>query len=779
MEPTARLDTASAESMVAELATEEAPRAVEPAAPSASALDVAPIDASMAAVPTPVRRRDAEADVTIEAAASRPSASPASVAGVPTEVAPASLEPIPTRVSHVEAPFDAGVVPESARLAQTELPATETSLESVELTEEFAAPAQQARARATEARIDASESARLEFEPASRPTVRADAPDAAESIEPARVDAAEAASVSEELALASVDRPVADRPAGRAIELDAAPVEAVSLPASEAREAQPAEAQERLLATMREPVSARPLAEFVEQESELARLDAATGTVDVDVTALEVTTPVDDASSQVSEPVVLETTLVEAPSLDDAISLPQSTNRKPNASERPTNDFDLPEIPNARPDVASLAEASREDHEPRALEAEAARSTDTPVEVSLEANEAPEQTGTPLDAANPVLALESALDLDLALPAPAEIAENPFPQRDPEVRERLVEEHGGTRETEEAVALALAWLASRQIDDGHWNGRGPPDASPPMESPARYDFDVAMTGLATLCFLGADFTHAGDSEYRETVEKALVWLLAHQSEDGDLRGDETMYSHAIATIAICEALAMTGDPRLVGPAERAADFIVRARNPDDGGWRYDPGQAGDTSVLGWQVMALKSARRAGVVVAQEAFNDASEFLDLVSKPGSRGQYAYRPGQRATHPMTAEAMFVQQLLGVDRDHPRMRQSAEFLIRSLPDWGRNTNTYAWYYATLALFQHHGEHWQTWNEALVPALLDHQLKAGAERGSWSPGDQWSYIGGRIYQTAMCTLSLEVYYRYLPQYLEADAEAPQGESP
>jgi hypothetical protein len=117
-------------------------------------------------------------------------------------------------------------------------------------------------------------------------------------------------------------------------------------------------------------------------------------------------------------------------------------------------------------------------------------------------------------------------------------------------------------------------------------------------------------------------------------------------------------------------------------------------------------------------------------------------------------------------MTAEGLFVLQLLGTPHEEPRMGGSVEFVMQNLPQWNDEANTYYWYYATLALFQHQGESWRQWNEAITQTLLDHQRTDGAAAGSWDPADNWSRIGGRIYQTALCTLCLEVYYRYLPMY-------------
>ncbi|RMH27859.1 MAG: hypothetical protein D6693_04645, partial [Planctomycetota bacterium] len=389
--------------------------------------------------------------------------------------------------------------------------------------------------------------------------------------------------------------------------------------------------------------------------------------------------------------------------------------------------------------------------------------------------------------ATPAVAPAPALDLAeapaplapaLALAVPTETAppETVYPQRDPEQRRELVERLGGSDETERAVALALDWLARHQSPDGRWSGRDFDDGCGQCGGRARADVDVALTGLAALCYLGADYTHTKDSEHRMVVRRALDFLLANLDEAGDIRSGETMYSQGIAAIALCEAFGMTGDPLLREPAQRAIDFITRAHNADAGGWRYEPGMAGDTSVLGWQVMALASARRVGLRVPEESFAQSRAWLERVSRPRAAGLYAYQPGMPPTRSMTAEGMFVQQLLGRGRDEARMVQSASFVVAEPPDWERDANTYLWYYGTLALFQHQGEPWAQWNEALTRELLAQQRGDGLAAGSWDPADRWSRIAGRVYQTALCTLSLEVYYRYLPLYMQAE---PAGRGP
>lgn len=356
----------------------------------------------------------------------------------------------------------------------------------------------------------------------------------------------------------------------------------------------------------------------------------------------------------------------------------------------------------------------------------------------------------------------------LALNLPGETAPPAaaFAHRAPENRADLLQRMGGSSETERAVAAALNWLARHQSSDGHWDVERFDDHCGRCGGNTDIQANVAETGLAVLCFLGAGHTHTRPGPYQDNVRRAIDWLLARQRGDGDLRSDETMYSHGIATIALSEALGMSGDEALRRPVQRAADFIVAARNTRIGGWRYDPRQAGDTSVLGWQIMALKSARLAGIDVPPEAFDAARDWLDLVSRRNGPGLYAYQPNRRYTVPMTAEGMFVRQLLGAARDDSAMTVSVELISRHPPKWDEGPNTYYWYYATLALFHQQGERWHVWNESLTRELLAHQRKDEGAAGSWDPIGEWAPTAGRVYQTAICTLMLEVYYRYLPLY-------------
>jgi hypothetical protein len=290
--------------------------------------------------------------------------------------------------------------------------------------------------------------------------------------------------------------------------------------------------------------------------------------------------------------------------------------------------------------------------------------------------------------------------------------------------------------------------------------------------------------MALLAFLGAGETHKGNGPYRVRVQKGISWLMQHQNKrTGDLSaGDpQPMYSHGLATIALCEAYALTRDQNVGEAANKAVRFIELAQNQATGGWRYVPGEEGDTSVLGWQVMALKSAQMAGIGVNSMAFEGARKFLHSVAEGKNRGLYKYLPYDQhgVKSSMTAVGMLCQQYIGIARNDPSMLEGKQHLLANLPDVNRDRDIYYWYYATLVMHNFMGPEWDRWNRQMRRTLIDTQCKGGCAEGSWDPQqpsvDAWARAG-RVYMTAMSTLTLEVYYRYLPLFkINQGAESPQ----
>jgi hypothetical protein len=340
-------------------------------------------------------------------------------------------------------------------------------------------------------------------------------------------------------------------------------------------------------------------------------------------------------------------------------------------------------------------------------------------------------------------------------------------------RVELAAEHGGSQETENAVQAALDWLVANQGDDGRWDcdmyGGGQETRVLGQDrGGAGVEADTGISGLALLAFLGAGHTHL-EGDYRETVRRGLEFLLASQASDGNMAGNARlyarMYCHGMATLALSEACALTGDHRITPHLQRAVAYSVAAQDRNGGGWRYQPGDPGDMSQMGWQLMALHSAEAAGLPLPAVTRTGMIRFLQQTTTGTHRGLAGYRPYAAATRTMTAEALVCRIFLRRTPHAAAQQEAVAFLLQETPQYGE-INLYYWYYATLALFQLGGDAWTTWNEALTQRLLATQRRSGPATGSWDPTTVWGSYGGRVYSTAMAALCLEVYYRYLPIY-------------
>ena len=351
-------------------------------------------------------------------------------------------------------------------------------------------------------------------------------------------------------------------------------------------------------------------------------------------------------------------------------------------------------------------------------------------------------------------------------------------------RAQLVASGGGNGQTEQAVEAALGWLAAAQSDDGRWDakrhgaGREVYAVLGQDRGTTGAKADNGVSGLALLAFLGAGHTHR-EGDYAEAVDRGLGYLRRSQRENGDLGGDAEffarMYCHSMATFAVGEAYALSKDPSLAPVVARGVDYSLAAQHAVDGGWRYLPGQPGDTSQLGWQLMALKSAQAGGVDVPAVTWTRMERFLRQVGRGHSGGLAAYQPVGSPTRSMTAEALYCRQLLAGRGDgalsHAALDEAIESLLKE-PPTAKPVNLYYWYYATLAL--HQAQHaspeaaaaWQRWNDALVRTLI----AAQNPDGSWPETCVWGGYGGRVYTTALACMCLETYYRYAPTAEDAD---------
>jgi len=336
-------------------------------------------------------------------------------------------------------------------------------------------------------------------------------------------------------------------------------------------------------------------------------------------------------------------------------------------------------------------------------------------------------------------------------------------RRTPSGRSEGVRYGGGTPQSEEAVERAIRWLAAHQRQDGSWNFNHLGDACQHYcTHPGSEGSTTAATGLALLPFFGAGYTHK-EGEYQDVVQRGLDYLKNRGikiSYGNDLR-DGSMYGHALATIALCEAYGMTRDSDQKEAAQGALDYISYAQDNNTGGWRYNPGEPGDTTVTGWMLMALKSGQMARLNTKTPTIFAAQRFLDSVqNQDGSQYGYQSRKPRPAT---TAVGLLCRMYTGWRHSNPGLVQG----VAHLNAWGpAKDSLYYDYYATQVLFHWAGPEWDTWNRKMRENLISNQERVGHQTGSWYFESQQSAAGGRLYNTAMATMILEVYYRFMPLY-------------
>ncbi|HOX37503.1 MAG TPA: HEAT repeat domain-containing protein [Candidatus Brocadiia bacterium] len=399
-------------------------------------------------------------------------------------------------------------------------------------------------------------------------------------------------------------------------------------------------------------------------------------------------------------------------------------------------------------------------------------------------------------------------------------------------KKALLKNFGGNEFTEAIKNNALDWLARHQDDDGRWSAKDfhkhcpthPGEGDAPIIDPkwatgsnenpwgcSDGDYDIGVTGLALMAFLGDGRTHRhGDS--KEVIRKGLDYLMRSQGEDGRFPGG--MYHQGIATHALIEAYGLTRDPAIGRVAQKSVNFICWAQQPD-AAWRYEPrSPVSDMSVTSWQCMALQSAHRAALVVPaqnliwakrwidfQTAYMKAEDITQYIVKKDDMpaaaaekrrrreqdveakeyGEVYYSDemenGQRknpsGTPANTAAAVLVRIFQGATPKDRLILAGSAYVVRpqNLPSFG-SPNVYAWLYGSQAMFQVGGAHWALWNEALVRAMADMAdvdarklmpTRTDCERGSiYHPGDGWVKRGGRVMNTALGALCLESYYFY-----------------
>ncbi len=302
-----------------------------------------------------------------------------------------------------------------------------------------------------------------------------------------------------------------------------------------------------------------------------------------------------------------------------------------------------------------------------------------------------------------------------------------------------------TPELQKTVQQGLSYLASVQEDSGSFGTD-------------RYGQHVGITGICGLAFM-ADGHLPGRGAYGDNVKRAADFVLIHASESGLIAADTShgpMYGHGYATLFLGELYGQTGDARLRDVLEKAVRLIVDTQN-HEGGWRYHPRPYdADLSVTITQIMALRSARNAGLSVPKETIERAISYVRQCQNPADGGfRYMLNSGS-SQYPRSAAGVASLQYAGVYEDDA-VKRGLEYLNRET----KNTNNrggghyfYGHYYAAQATFLAGGTHWAQW----FPAMRKELIKSQQPDGSWSSSH------GQAYGTGMSLLILQIPNRLLP---------------
>jgi hypothetical protein len=310
-----------------------------------------------------------------------------------------------------------------------------------------------------------------------------------------------------------------------------------------------------------------------------------------------------------------------------------------------------------------------------------------------------------------------------------------------------------TPELDEAIAKGMKSLATEQNEDGSFGG-------------GRYNKNVAVTALSCLALM-ADGNLPSRGTYKKNVEKGLEFVLSSSTETGLLAADTTngpMYGHGFATLFLGEVYGMTSGGGETALSSRIHDALVKAVNlivqtqNEDGGWRYNPVPFdADVSVTICQVMALRSARNAGIEVPKETIDRAVDYVKKCQNTDGGFKYQLQTGM-SLWPRTAAGVAAIFYSGIYKDEAIDNGLKYLLENAMPGETRAAAAhyfYGHYYSVQAMYLAGGEYWAKWWPAVRKELISKQTADG----SWPDPSV-----GPSYGTAMALIVLQMPKRFLP---------------
>ena len=379
----------------------------------------------------------------------------------------------------------------------------------------------------------------------------------------------------------------------------------------------------------------------------------------------------------------------------------------------------------------------------------------------------------------------------------------PFPDMDtgsgrwfasPQARELYQKrfEASNNKKITRAVDEALAWLATQQGPEGDFDADAFAEDETIQGITRMAYHDIGVTSLALLAYMAAGNTTI-EGPYRDNVARGLGWLAQKLNAEGvvqsRLADTELNYDQALVALCLSEAASVSPSPGLSRMARASVEWVLETRS-DKAGWYYGSQPTGETStsLSAWMVQALFAAKAANLGIDEErinqAFDGAKRWLASVSERRT-GRVGYKnknthslrmqqnqhyPRERA-EPMTAAGLFCHAIFGTDPKTEIIPRHIYRIKKAPPLWtrdGLSCDMYYWYFATNALHQFGGDAWKKWWGQWGKIALKSQRKKSDAKGSWDPIGPWGFVGGRVYSTAIMTLTLAT-----PQRLAKISEA------
>lgn len=274
-----------------------------------------------------------------------------------------------------------------------------------------------------------------------------------------------------------------------------------------------------------------------------------------------------------------------------------------------------------------------------------------------------------------------------------------------------------TKNSETSLDRGINWLCANQEADGSWDAE---------KWGGLRNFEVALTALPAIAVIGKNFT---TPERAAVASRAIAWLRVRQSDDGTFGPDNVgvPYNHSIATLALLHAYRLDRDSSLKRQIDSAIAAMVRAQGRD-GGWAWRGGSTSDKTITGWHLEALRLAHELKLENSKVALDRG---LAWVAAHPDQGQEAA---------------------------PANVSPGKFLTQSAATPGKaGLDICGSYFLTVNLQREKDEESRRQLAAIRRNLVLHQVPVGNDSGSWPPDDSRGCGGGRIYSTALASLSLE----------------------